>query len=415
VVQVRSVHRQKISPLPIAATFSKSPCFWGKDFTPSELVGGQAQYVWGSDKYPYLDFVSALGANLLGYNHPSFVGHVTRYVGQAGFSLPHVLERQVADSLVAFLAPQVPGWSNLDLGVRFGLSGSDACSMSIRLARAVTGRRRILSSGYHGFHEAFVSVTPPAHGVTHPQYVEDFAFGDSDWLCTELADGDVAAVIMEQPPIDPDPGWYPAVRQWCDEVGTLLIMDEVVTGLRYGLGGACEVYGIESDLICLGKSLGNGLPVSAIVGNRALFDAFDPNARPNHDPVFVSSTHFGNTVSLAAADAVLDIWDDACVAHLWRIGQSLMDGLRGVGYEVVGHPPRSLLQFNNQSERAYFIREMANRGVLINRPNLPNLAHTDADVAKVVEAAVEVKHEMAGVDVEELMRGKLPLVLFENR
>lgn len=408
-----------MNPLPIAATFSKDPSFWGVDFHPMALTTGYGAMVHGDDGVWYLDWVSALGANILGYSNQEFTHRVRDQVlDGAGFSLPHILEGQVAEKLVTMLGNHVPGWSPDGLGMRFGKSGTDATTMAVRMARAVTDRQRIISHGYHGWMDWSVAKTPPAHGVVRKGslYISDLPFNDIETLESLFvaeagrAYNQVAAVIMEQPMDDPLLGYYDAVRRLCDEQGALLIIDEVVTWPRYGLGGACECYDIRPDIICIGKGLGNGMPISAIVGRRDLFDWFGRD-----DPVFVSSTHFGEAVSLAAADAVLGIWDESKVMDLWGIGEYLMTGLQSTGLKVVGHPPRSLNQFASKAERGYFILGMRDRGILMNRPNLPNLAHNQDDVAKTVVAARGIMAEMNDIDVVEAMRGRLPRVLFENR
>lgn len=422
-----------------AATFSKGPEFFGVDFQPATLERGRGAYVIAPDGTRLLDWVSSLGALTLGHPDPAIAdspaNHWVRAVCRqawesAGFSLPHVLEGETAERLTALLGLHVPGWQHQLLGLRWGKTGSDACAMAVRLARAVTGRKWIISVGYHGWSDWAVSVTPPAHGVITPQFVWAVPFGELPSLqaCfTEgMVDRDVgaleyvhgvqaeivqpAAVIIEQPPQPIPDGYWQEVRRLCTEHGALLIVDEVVTWPRNALGGACERFGIEPDIICIGKGLGNGLPISAIVGRREYFDWFS-----RQDPVFVSSTHFGEAVSLAAAKAVLDVWDQSCVDHLWKIGTALMDGLRGVGYSVTGYPPVSLIQHESPSHRAYFIREMARKGFLVNRPNIPNLAHTVDDVRATVQAAGEVKQAMERIDVKAEMAGKLPATLFTNR
>jgi glutamate-1-semialdehyde aminotransferase len=325
------------------------------------------------------------------------------------------MERQVAEKLVDLVGSRVPGWPLERLGVRFGLSGTDATTMAIRLARAVTERSQVYSSGYHGWMDWSISKTPPAWGIEEFHDVHDFPFN----MIPNITER-TACVIVEQAMVDPIPeggpigshtlGFYGDLRERCNRAGALLIMDEVVTGFRWALGGAAEYYGIEPDIVCYGKALGNGVPLSAIVGRREYFEWFSRN-----DPVFVSSTHFGNALSLAAADAVLDIWNEEGVAHLWNIGDALIAGLGLAGYKVIGHGPRSLLQFDSQEERAFFIVGMRDRGILVNRPNLPNLAHSMEDVRLTVQAAKEVKEAMASVNVYAEMEGKLPRVLFERR
>lgn len=398
-------------PLPIAATFSKDPKMWAQGFEPREVKSGLYARVLGVDGKAYIDWVSSLGANLIGHNRPEFTQRLClQLLNGIGFSLPHTLERQVAEKIVNLLGTRIKGWAPGNLGVRFGLSGTDATTMSVRLARAVTGRKYILSSGFHGWADWSISVTPPAWGIPENQYVIDFNFNDIDRLAWQMEGFQCAAVILEQPLEEPKQGYYGKLRNLCTEHGALLIMDEVVTWPRYALGGACELYGIEPDIVCLGKSLGNCIPMSCIVGRHEYFEWF-----ARKDPCFISSTHFGNAVSLAAADAVLDIFNDESVKHIWTIGEALLDGLREAGYSLIGNAPRSLLQFPTLAQKTYFVLGMRDRSILMNRPNLPNLAHTLEDVEKTVQAAREIKAEMERVDVEALMKDKLPMVLFEAR
>lgn len=406
-----------------AATFSKGPEFWSGDpnWQMPALAFGYGAYIVDIAGNEYLDWVSGLGAVILGYPNgecsPAADQWARQIVDQvwrgAGFSLPHCLERSVAEQLTYLLSTHVPGWKSQLLGLRWGKTGSDACAMAVRLARAMTGRQRILSVGYHGWHSEFVSTTLPAWGVVHPQHVEAIPYGDLHALTERFSTQvePVAAVIIEHPPQSvPDGSYWQDISVLCNEHHALLILDEVVTGLRYALGGVAERFSIEPDLICMGKALGNGMPISCIVGRREYFGWFSRN-----DPVFISSTNFGDAVSLAACEAVLACWNQAAVDHIWQIGTELMVGLQAAGYIVTGYPPVSLIQHLTLSHRAFFIREMAARSILMNRPNIPNLAHTSEDVQRTVEAAREVARLADATDVEREMAGKLPQSLFSRR
>jgi glutamate-1-semialdehyde aminotransferase len=401
--------------LPRASTFSKGPSFFGKDFHPSTIRGGDGPYLVDMAGDRWLDWVGALGANLLGYGYPAFAEHIgVAAMRGTGYSLPSYLEQQVAERLVAMLGAHVPGWQAQPLSVRFGLSGSDACSMAVRLARAVTGRERIVSVGYHGWGAEFIAATPPAWGIPGDwaDYVTAIPFGDGDALASDLERiyAPAACVIIEQPPVEAPPGYWRWVERLCHDSGALLVLDEVVTGLRFGLGGAAGVLGIKPDIVCMGKALGNGVPVSAMVFRREWADWF-----ARSDPVFVSSTHFGCTLGLAAADYVLSHWTDADVAHLWDIGGRLRDGLAWTGYNVAGYPPVTLVKHATPSRHAYFVAAMRDRGILINRPNIPCMAHTLDDVSKTIAFAHNVWAEMQSVDVAAVMAGRLPEVLFAAR
>jgi acetylornithine/succinyldiaminopimelate/putrescine aminotransferase len=137
-----------------------------------------------------------------------------------------------------------------------------------------------------------------------------------------------------------------------------------------------------------------------------------------NDPVFVSSTGFGNAISLAAADAVLDVWSESDVNQIWQLGNGLMDGLTAIGYTVIGHGPRSLVQLKSKAERGYFCKAMADRGILLNRPNFPNLAHAPTDVALTIQAAQEAHADMVTLGPDGIaaeMQGREPMQLFEGR
>lgn len=399
---------------PIAATFSKDPSFWGQDFHPQRILEGKGAQLRDVNGEWYLDWVCGLGANLLGHGVPGFLDAV--YGGLeagVGFSLPSYLEDQVAEKLVCKVGKRIPGFG--DVQVRFGATGTDACAAAVRLARAATGRNKILSFGYHGWSSEFVAGTPPAWGVPRNMWqdIQTIPFNDLSVL-DEIDRKDVACVILEQPVEDPELGYYDSVRHWCDWNGALLIMDEVVTGLRFALGGACELFGIVPDIVVMGKALGNGLPISLIMAPRELMGWFARN-----DPVFaLSSTTNANNASLAAADYVLGAWDLNGIVGLHRVGNALMAGMKTQGWDVQGHGPRFILKYKSDAEHGYFVSRMRDMGVLANRPFFPCAAHTGDDIQKTLEATGMIKHEVDDLGVEGLeqaMQGKLPKVLFRGR
>ena len=417
-----------MSALVFPGTFSKSPLMWG---LPSDtyIKAGRGPYVLLNDDIWYWDCTSSLGQNLLG-NGGDHADYVAQQVKQGiGFTLPHYLEHEAADRLADLLGNHVPGWSPDTLGVRFGKSGSDVTTAAVRLARAVTDKGWVICfrNHYHGWGDTFIARTEPAWGLPKPERLFWAGVGEADWQDKEFferqnfSQGDIAAIIFEQPATDPHPDWYPFLRKWCDDNGALLIADEVVTGLRYAPGGASERYGIQPDLICMGKALGNGAAVSALVGRREYMEWF---ARV--DPVFWSSTTNGNANDLAAANYVLQEWQnngEKNVAKLWTLGDQLIEGCREAfkqvdGWTIEGHPARSVFRFSDEFERAFFIQGMRRNGILANRPNFPNLAMSMGQVNVMVAAAADVAEERAGlsrVEVEKAMDGRLPRVLFRGR
>ena len=406
-----------IDRVPIAATFSKDSTFFGHNFPVQYLTDGDGARVKANNGKWYLDWVSGLGAILLGYGNVELDSAVILQVRRgAGFSLPHYLEYETAEKLTDLLGKQIVHWSANDLQVRWVKTGSDACNAAVRLARAASGKKIVLNQGYHGWGENFVSVTPPAHGII-PEvsgYMLPLVWNDFDSLMQYDDRDDIAAIIVEQPLEEPGYDWYAVLRRFCDEHQALLIIDEVVTGFRYALGGATEKYGIEPDLICLGKSLGNGYPIAALVGPCEYMNWFSRN-----DPVFVSSTNAGDAVSLMAANKFLDIWPrSGNLEHVWQIGEQLRVGLLDAGWQVLGNPPRSIQVFDNDYQKAFFTLEMAKRGILMNRPNVPNLAHTESDVRMTLTAARSINtemHELGLGGLQERIGEQLPTVLFRKR
>jgi glutamate-1-semialdehyde aminotransferase len=412
----------------VSGTFSRSPKAYG--FSPSTCVleGNGSKIKLNNNKW-VLDFVCGLGPMILGYNNTAFDHRVMMQLRKgSAFSIQSSLEQEAGSKLVHLLGHHVPGWDADDLGVRWGLSGTDACNMAIRLARAITGKFNIIKIGYHGASVEFVCDTPPALGIIPDEknYVKSFNFNDIDgikeWLdnLTSKDDpvhgyyyrDDLAAIIIEQPSEEPSPDYYPFLRQVCDETGALLVVDEVVSGFRYALGGICEKYNIKPDLCCYGKALGNGVPVSALVGPKEYMDWW------SHDsPPFCSSTFYGNAISCAAAGAFLDIWNQKSVDYIWDIGTYFMKEMAKTGWEIFGHPVRSVMKFDSDAERAWFIHGMLDHGVLMNRPNFVSLAHTRADVDMTRDAAIEVYNDMPKdkMQLEKLMADKMPRVLFRNR
>ncbi len=402
-------------------TFSKANSAWG---LPEDVwvVEGRDENVRLNDGKWYLDWVSGLGSNILGYDR-EFLHYISVQIqGGTGFSLPHHIEYEVAERLCKLLKENVPGWSSFNVKARFCKTGSEATAMAVRLARAVTGRQIIGSfyDQYHGYLEWAIARTQPAYGVLTGEKwgcvkLEWDNLHTFDQYAFDLRDGlTPAAVIFEHPSYDvKNEGWYKLMRDKTSGIDALLIADELVTGLRYGLGGACSKFGIQPDLICIGKALGNGFPIAAVVGPAEYLDWFN-----RVDPVFCSSTHWGETASLYAANYVLDHWDQTCVDDIWSTGAILIEFLTRAGWDVFGHPPRSVLRFKDGKERAFFVRCMFECGILMNRPNFPNLCHNSDDLFLTYECAKagRDKYEnMTSRELDEYVEGRMPRVLFSNR
>ena len=395
-------------------TLSKSPTQYVRGVAPTYLARGQGAHVWDVDGNEYVDYPMALGPVLLGYAEPAVDEAIRRQLDDGiVFTLMHPLEVEVAERIVA-LCPGVEA-------VRFGKSGSDALSAAVRAARAVTGRDHVLVAGYHGWHDWYIGSTTRRLGVPHAvsSLTSVFPYGDAVALENALRDaaGMVAAVVIEPSgPQTPPPGYLQEVVDLARRHGAVSVFDEVITGFRLAPGGAREAYGVQPDLSCYGKALGNGMPISAVGGSWRVMRAFEE--------VFFSGTHGGETLSLAAAAAVLDaIADGAVLRVIAAQGRVLLDGLRDLvaahGLESVvlvgGEPSRTVVQFagDNLVAKSWVQQCLLQDSVLFNGSMFICARHTEKDIqlalsgfARAFEGLAQgaVHDRLAGPPVEPVFR-----------
>jgi glutamate-1-semialdehyde aminotransferase len=330
---------------------------------------------------------------ILGHADPAVEEAITRQLRDGiVFTLPHPIELDVAERVVQI----VPGAER----VRFGKTGSDVTTAAVRLARACTGRDKVLACGYHGWHDWYIGSTSRSIGV--PEAVRAltgvFAFNDLASLEAALEEqrGETAAVILEPCGLyEPDPGFLEGVLDRAHAHGALVIFDEIITGFRLAPGGAQERYGVRADLAVFGKALGNGMPISAIAGRAELMDRLED--------VFFSGTHGGETLSLAAAGAVLDRLDERAYESLYSNGERLRAGIQGAvdetglgsWVEVSGAAPRIVVTIREPSlpeagsglaAKTLVQQELVKRGVLFNGSNFICLAHAREDIDLAIAA-----------------------------
>ncbi len=314
------LHERALKTIPLASqTFSKSAVNLVKGASPLFLKSGKDSRVVDVDGNSYIDYILGLMPVVLGYGDAdvdaAIIDQLTRGIS---FSLATPLETELAERLVRLIPCAEM--------VRFGKNGSDATSAAIRLARAHTGRDRVITCGYHGWHDWYIGATTRNLGV--PQAVRELttaiAFNDLDAIQQTLnANPDSYAAIILEPAggDDPLPGYLEGLREVTDRHGVVLIFDEIVTGFRIGLGGAQEVFGVTPDLACFGKAMANGMPISAVVGRRDIMLLMED--------IFFSGTFGGEALSLAAAIATIDKLEAIDgPAKIQRAGVRLREGSR---------------------------------------------------------------------------------------
>lgn len=298
--------------------------------------------------------------------------------GSYGHAAEHALADALGDALDGL-------FSSTSLSCRFGLNGKDALDAAARVARAATGRVIIATDGaYHGAGEAFIHPPyPKGIPIDYETVIRHFTWGDVAGMrrCAKYA----AAVCVDAPAL-PDNEVGPflnEIRKACDEYGTVFILDEVVSGFRFALGGAAEYYGVKPDIACYGKAMSATGCVSAIVGRSELVDLLDGTT-------FHSLTFGGYPAGCAVAEETIRWLKEhraEVYGHLRRIGQALKDGFNSLGLTCIGQPERSVLKFKSDADWLAFCSRMIEKGVMVHRPQFPTLAHTMADVEETLAAA----------------------------
>lgn len=357
---------------------------------PVFLARGRGALVEDVDGNEYVDFICGLGATSLGHGHPELRAAVAEAVESGVLhSLPTELEVRAGEALVEL----VPGAEM----VRFFKTGADATSAAVRLARARTGRSRIVTIGYNGWHDHFMFDTP---GVPEPlgaltTRLPLFQPSDEPRILETVREGaDEIALVLLSLPYNRrvDRAFLAELRALCTETGVCLAFDEIVTGFRLALGGAQQHFGIEPDFSCFSKALAAGMPLSAVVGPRRTMAAMAP--------LQVSTTFGGETLSLAVCERALAIYRSTdYVDRIHQLGRLFREGVESVARDhgsalsVVGYDPLPMLLFHPDREKnagpgEAFQGEMAARGVLLRRDlNFISGAHTRPQIEHAIEAA----------------------------
>lgn len=298
---------------------------------------GQGAWLYGVDGEDYVDYLIGQGPNFLGHAPARVLDAVTEacrngmiYGGQ------HELEVEAAEIVCAAL-----GWPDM---VRFGVSGTEAVQAALRVARAATGRSRVIrfEGHYHGWLDN-VLVAPDGDGDWGvastgqlASHLDDFVtlpWNDAERVAEVLRHdaGRIAAVVMEPVMInagviEPRPGYLERVRELCSGYGVVLIFDEVLTGFRLGLGGAAARYGVVPDLAAYAKAMAGGWPASALAGRSDLMELFG-TGEVNH-----SGTFNGSVLATAAVKASVEwLRDDPPYLAVAEHGTALMAGIRELG------------------------------------------------------------------------------------
>lgn len=307
--------------------------------TPRFITKADGAYIWDADDNRYIDYVQSWGPMVLGHNNAKIrEAVVTAAQNGLSFGAPTEAEIIMAEK-VSQLVPSMEM-------VRMVNSGTEATMSAIRLARGFTGRNKLVKfeGCYHGHADSLLvkagsgaltlgvpsSPGVPADVAQHTLTVEYNNLESVEAVFKECGD-DIACIIVEPVAgnmncIPPVPGFLEGLRKICDDYGSVLIFDEVMTGFRVAKGGAQARYNIKPDLTCLGKVIGGGMPVGAFGGRRDIIEHIAPTG-----PIYQAGTLSGNPVAMAAGLAALDqIDNDAMYEEIFTQTQALADGFKGI-------------------------------------------------------------------------------------
>jgi glutamate-1-semialdehyde 2,1-aminomutase len=390
----------------------------GRD--PIFVASGDGPYLVDVDGNRYVDFVCSWGPLILGHAHPEVVEAVSA-AAERGTSYGAPTQAEV--DLAAAVVERVPGVEM----VRLVSSGTEAAMTAVRLARAATGRHKVIkfAGAYHGHVDGLLAEAgsglatqgiPASPGVTPGQAADTIvvSWNDAAGLAAALErhGSEVAAVLAEPLPanmglVPPVEGFLEVLRAGCDRAGALLALDEVISGFRVARGGAQEQLGVHGDLVVLGKVLGGGLPLAAVAGPRDLMELLAPAGE-----TYQAGTLSGNPLATAAGLATLAQLEPSAYERLGRTTARLAAGLAeraataGVPVQVpsacglltVFFSPTAVLDYvgaraADQETFARFHAAMLKRGIYL-PPSpfeawFPSLAHDDDAVDATLEAAGE--------------------------
>jgi len=405
-------------------TFSKGASQHVRGVAPMFLAKGKGCRVWDVDGNEYVDYIQGLLPNILGYAHEELNRAVVEQLEQGhSFSLPQPLEVELAERLVRLIPCAEK--------VRFGKNGSDATSGAVRAARALTGKDRVACCGYHGWQDWYIGTTTRNAGVPGAvsALTHTFIYNDLASLQKLLSDhpGEFACVIME--PVNfwpPAPGFLEGVKTLAHQHGALLIFDEICSGFHFGLGGAQKKFGVVPDMACFGKAMGNGFPISCIVGSAEAMAIFED--------IFFSFTFGGEVASMAAAIKVLEVLETTdALGRIESNGRVLQEGLNVLAKEAglqdrikcIGYPSWSLIKFQDADGkdsllvRSLFSQECVKRGVLLLATHNMTAAHDPLAVEQTLKVYAEVCKTLAKwlrePDPEQHLEGEVIQAVFKVR
>ena len=378
--------------------------------------------VWDIDDRHFYDFAQmGVGSCTIGYADPDVNAAVMKCIQNGNMSSLNCPEEvALAERLV-----DMHEWADM---ARFARTGGEVCAIAMRIARAAAGKSRVAFCGYHGWHDWYLAANISDDSNLDGQLLAGlqpngiprelngtaipFMYNDMESLDRVVARyGDSIGVIMMEPvrSVHPDPGFLEGVREVANRLGAVLIFDEITSGFRTTMGGIHTSYGVEPDVAVFGKALGNGYPISAVIGREEVMDAAQE--------AFISSTFWTERTGYAAALAALDKMERCAVPqHLIRAGARINEGWRriadetGLSVYTSGIEPLTHIHFDHDDPLALqtlYTDLMLDKGFLVGAATYTTYAYSDAIIDRFIEASRDAFVEMRSAVDEGSVRERL--------
>ncbi|NOX33088.1 MAG: aminotransferase class III-fold pyridoxal phosphate-dependent enzyme [Deltaproteobacteria bacterium] len=393
------LYEQALTLIPGGVLGARKPGDFIAGEYPIFLDQGKGCRLTDVDGNEFIDFLCGYGPIILGYREDEVDEAVFRQIKEKGFCF--TLTQKFQNELAKKLSQIVP-CAEMSIFLK---TGSDATTASIRIARAHTGKLKVMRCGYHGWHDWCVEMK----GGIPSKFYEDvfeFQYNNLDQLEDLMAThgNDTAAIIMtpfghpnHQKMQVPARGFLEGARQIADKYGAVLIYDEIRTGFRLSMGGAQKLYGVTPDLTVLGKAMANGYPISVVTGIKDVMMAAESK-------LFISSTFFPNSEAFVAALKTIEILErDNVLEAIRKKGEHLMKGIRAAidkydtGAELTGLGPMFYITFKKDEQGGYkrkrkdFYTQLIRKGIFFTPFHHAYISyrHTDEDLDLALKAIDE--------------------------
>ena len=409
----------------LTGTFSRAAFAYVEGVYPVYAKSGRGSHFTDVDGNEYIDYLMSLGPITLGHNYePVNQAIIDQLKDGILFSLPHPLEVELSEKISQIIP-------HADM-VKFEKSGSNAVTGAVRAARAYTDREKIAYCGSGGvWHDWQAAMVSRDGGVPKFNFdlIKIFDYNDSDGLEQIFEDNknEIATVVLEPTMYErPENDFLKRVRKLVDQNDSVLILDEVVTGFRFDIGGGQKFFDIKGDLVCFGKGMGNGLPISAITGPSEYMKTFDK--------LWVSSTNNSENLSLAGTNAVInEMQEKKTIPYCWDTGKKLLDGWNkivtkfNIDAKMYGYPIRMHLQcFDSKKNeslemKSLLLQEMVKQGIFMSILGATFIcySHSKEDVDQTLNALERtcefIVNKVKNDNYSEFIEGELPKTIWSMK